>query len=165
MPKVPKVILPRIGILAFMDDEYRDQLFAYGSEVVTEPNQVILEEGVDSRTLYLVLEGIFAVTVKSPGEQMTLDSVGQGDCLGEISLFEPGAASATVTSKEKGKLWTIDSDPLQQFLQDWPLAGCAMILGINTLLSRRLRKATSVIKVGEIVPSFLSVRTRNRARA
>jgi CRP-like cAMP-binding protein len=165
MPKASKVILPRLGILAFMDDEYRDHLFAYGREIATEPEEIILSEGVDSRTLYLVLAGTFAVTVTSPGEQMTLDSVGPGDCLGEISLFEPGAASATVTSKEKGKLWAIDSDPLQQFLQDWPLAGCAMVLGINTLLSRRLRKATSVIKVGEIVPSFLSVRTRNRARA
>jgi CRP/FNR family cyclic AMP-dependent transcriptional regulator len=158
------VILPRIGILAFMDDEYREHLAAHGHEVATEPQQILLRQGVESRTLYVVLSGAFIIAVGQPGDELTLDTVGEGDCLGEISLFEPGAASATVTSSGKGRLWAIDSEALQQFLQAWPLAGCALVLGINTLLSRRLRKATSVIKVGEIVPSFLSVRTRNRPR-
>lgn len=158
-------LLPRIGILAFMDDEFRGHLVKYGYDVVTEPKQVVLKEGVSSRTLYIVVAGTFAVTVGQPGDESPLDSVGAGDCLGEISIFEPGAASATVTSIEKGKLWAIDSEPLQRFLQDWPLAGCALVLGIDTLLSRRLRKATSVIKVGQIVPTFLSVRSRARVRA
>jgi len=162
---MPNATLPRIGILAFMDDEYRKALLGYGYEVATEPKQVLLTEGVDSRTLYMVLAGTFVVSVKTKGGESTLDTVGTGDCLGEISLFEPGPASATATSSDKGKLWAIDSDALQRFLGDYPLAGCALVLGINTLLSRRLRKATSVIKVGHIVPSFLSVRSRHRTKA
>ncbi len=162
---MPNANLPRIGILAFMDDDYRKALAGFGRELETEPKQVLLKEGVDSRTLYMVLAGTFVVSVKVAGGESTLDTVGKGDCLGEISLFEPGPASATATSTEKGKLWAIDSEALQRFLQEWPLAGCALVLGINTLLSRRLRKATSVIKVGEIVPTFLSVRSRNRTRA
>jgi CRP-like cAMP-binding protein len=147
-----------------MDDEYRAQLATYGRATATEPKQVILREGEPSRTLYVVLEGSFIITVGAPGQDITLDSVGEGDCLGEISVFEPGLASATVTSAEAGKLWSIESAKLQQFLSDSPYAGCALVLGINTLLSRRLRKATSVIKVSEIVPSFLSVRSSSRAR-
>jgi len=162
---MPNVSLPRIGILAFMDDEYRAHLVTYGYEVAAEQKQVLLREGVESRTLYMVLAGSFVITVGKNGEDVTLDTAGEGDCLGEISVLEPGPASATVTSSGKSKLWAIDSNELQRFLQDWPLAGCALILGIDTLLSRRLRKATSVIKVGEIVPTFLSVRSRNRARA
>jgi CRP/FNR family cyclic AMP-dependent transcriptional regulator len=159
-----QVFLPRLGILTFMDDEYRSQLAAYGQEIATEPKQVILREGESSRTLYVVLAGTFLITVGAPGENVTLDSVGEGDCLGEISVFEPGMASATVTSTEAGKLWFIESGQLQQFLGEAPYAGCALVLGINTLLSRRLRKATAVIKVSEIVPSFLSVRASRRAR-
>ena len=153
-----QVILPRLGILTFMDDDYRSQLAGYGSVVATEAKQVILREGESSRTLYVVLAGTFIITVGAAGQEVTLDSVGEGDCLGEISVFEPGMASATVTSAEAGKLWSIESTALQQFLGESPYAGCALVLGINTLLSRRLRKATSVIKVSEIVPSFLSVR-------
>ncbi len=156
------VILPRLGILTFMDDEYRGQLAAYGQAVATEPNQVILREGERSRTLYVVLAGTFRITLGASGQEVTLDTVGEGDCLGEISVFEPGLASATVTSVEAGQLWSIESEPLQQFLSESPYGGCALILGINTLLSRRLRKATSVIKVSQIVPSFLSVRASRR---
>lgn len=159
-----QVILPRVGILTFMDDEYRGHLAAYGRVVATEPEQVILREGEASRTLYVVLAGDFVITAGAPGNEVRLDSVGEGDCLGEISVFEPGVASATVTSAEAGRLWSIDSESLQQFLRDWPYPGLALVLGINTLLSRRLRKATAVIKVNEIVPSFLSVRATNRAR-
>ena len=159
-----QVILPRLGILTFMDDEYREQLAAYGRVIATQEKQVILREGETSRTLYVVLAGTFIITVGGAGQEVTLDSVGEGDCLGEISVFEPGMASATVTSAEAGKLWSIESPALQQFLGESPFGGCALVLGINTLLSRRLRKATSVIKVSEIVPSFLSVRS-NRSRA
>jgi len=159
-----KVILPRLGILTFMDDQSREQMAAYGQVITTAPEQVILREGEASRTLYVVLEGTYVITVGKPGQEVQLDSVGEGDCLGEISVFEPGVASASVASEDAGKLWCIESQPLQQFLKDLPFAGCALILGINTLLSRRLRKATSVIKINQIVPSFLSVRSANRAR-
>jgi CRP/FNR family cyclic AMP-dependent transcriptional regulator len=158
------VLLPRLGILAFMDDDDRAQLATYGYDVATEPKQVLLNEGAESQILYFVLAGTFSITVAAPGRDAYLDLALAGDCLGEISLFEREPASATVTSSEKGRLWAIDSDSLERFLQDWPLPGCALILGINTLLSRRLRKATAVIKVGQIVPSFLSVRSRNRTR-
>jgi len=161
---MPQVILPRLGLLAFMDDESRGQLAGYGQVVSTKPQQIILREGAASGTLYIVLAGTFAITVATPGHDVPLDSVGEGDCLGEISVFEPGLASATVTSAADGRLWAIESEALQQFLGEWPYAGCALVLGINTLLSRRLRKATAVIKVGEIVPSFLSVRSATRAR-
>ena len=159
-----QIILPRAGILTFMDDESRGQLAAYGHMVSTEPGQVILREGDASRTLYVVVAGAFVITAGIPGQEVRLDSVGEGDCLGEISVFEPGVASATVTSAEAGRLWFIESEALQQFLRDCPYAGCALVLGINTLLSRRLRKATAVIRVNEIVPSFLNVRSAGRAR-
>ena len=52
---------------------------------------------------------------------------------------------------------------LQQFLSDWPHAGCAAVLGINTILSRRLKRANGVIRSNQILPTFLSVRSKKRA--
>jgi len=160
-----QVILPRSGILTFMDDEMREQLTAYGSVIATTPNQIVIREGTVSKTLYVVVAGTFIITTGQPGQEIRLDTVSVGDCLGEISVFEPGLTSATVTSAEAGQLWCLDTENLQDFLRDWPYAGCALVLGINTLLSRRLRKATSVIKLNQIVPSFLSVRAKKRAGA
>ena len=64
-----QVILPRLGILTFMDDEYRGQLATFGRIVATEEKQVILREGEPSRTLYVVLAGSFIITGGRPGRR------------------------------------------------------------------------------------------------
>lgn len=160
---MPEHILPRTGILAFMDDDAREQFAAYGSLVATTPGQVILQEGQANLNLYIVLKGSFGVVTEATGRPVPLDTVGPGDCLGEVAVFQPGVVSATVTSIEAGQLWAIDVEHLQQFLLDWPHYGCAAVLGINTILSRRLKRANAVIRSNEIVPDFLSVRSRKRA--
>ena len=156
-------ILPRSGILAFMDDESREQFASYGSVEQTAPGQVIINEGDANMNLYIILGGTFKITTKATGQEVPLAVVGAGDCLGEIAVFEPGTASATVTCDEAGQLWHINAQNLQQFLIDWPHAGCAAVLGINTILSRRLKRANAVIRSHQILPTFLSVRTRKRA--
>jgi CRP/FNR family cyclic AMP-dependent transcriptional regulator len=158
-----QVSLLRTGILAFMDDEARGQLAPYGKIVSTTPGQVIIREGEAGAGLFIVLSGIFEITTKQSGQDVYLDTLADGDCVGEVAVFEPGVASATVTGKDHGRLWRIEEETLQQYLFNWPYAGCALVLGINTLLSRRLRRATDVIKANEIVPVFLSVRSRKRA--
>jgi hypothetical protein len=54
----------------------------------------------------------------------------------------------------------LDAGAFQDFLLAWPGDGCAAILGINILLSRRLKRANALIRSNEIVPSFLSVRSQ-----
>lgn len=154
-----QILLLRVGILAFMDDEAREHLAPYGKIVATKPGQVIIREGEAGAGFFIVLSGNFDITT---AQEVFLDTLAEGDCVGEVAVFEPGVASATVTSKDAGRLWHIEEEALQQYLLDWPHAGCALVLGIDTLLSRRLRRATDVIKANEIVPVFLSVRSRKR---
>ncbi|MDB4793628.1 cyclic nucleotide-binding domain-containing protein [Methylacidiphilales bacterium] len=159
---MPQFIFPRIGILAFMDDESRELLNGYGSFLPTHAGQVIIQEGAPQTSLYIVMTGQYNVTVYAADRDIFLDTVEEGDCFGEVSIFQPGPASATVTSLHTGQLWYMGVENLQQYLYDWPYAGCALILGINTILSRRLKRANGVIKTNEIVPSFLSVRAKKR---
>jgi CRP/FNR family transcriptional regulator, cyclic AMP receptor protein len=156
------VTLPRSGILAFMDDDARRQFATYGTQVSAKPGQVLIREGEVNRTLYIVLSGTFNITTEASGTQVHLDTVGTGDCLGEVAIFNPDRASATATSLQEGRLWSIEAEALQEFLLDWPSSGCAAILGINIMLSRRLKRANTVIRSSEIVPSFLSVRAQKR---
>ena len=160
-----QVILPRSGILAFMDDDARQRFASYGSVISTIPGQVIIREGEDNTFLYVVLKGIFNVTTMVEGKTVLLDSVCEGDCLGEVAIFHPNNASATVTSLAAGQLWIINAGALQEFLLAWPNDGCAAILGINIILSRRLKKANNVIRANEIVQSFLSVRSQKHVLA
>ena len=157
-----QAILSRTGILAFMDDESREQLARYGRRLSTIPGQVVIREGEENGFLFIVLSGTFNVTTRVKGNEVHLDTVGKGDCLGEVAIFHPDRASATVTSLDAGELWSIYVDPLQEFLLDRPSGGCAAILGINIILSRRLKRANAVIRSNEILPCFLSVRSQRR---
>jgi len=155
-------ILPRSGILAFMDDEARERFGTYGQVIATTPGQVIIREGEANLNLYVVLGGTYKVSTAATGQEVHLDDVGPGDCLGEVAVFQPGVTSATVICSQPGQLWFIDVSHLQQFLIDWPHSGCAAVLGINTLLSRRLKRANAVIRSHQILPTFLSVRNKKR---
>ncbi len=156
-------ILPRSGILAFMDDHAREQFGSYGSVITTTAGQVIAREGEINHHLSVVLAGTFNITSEVSGHEVHLDTVGVGDCLGEVAIFNPDRASATVKSLTHGQLWTIDAAALQDFLYEWPEYGCAALLGIDIILSRRLRRTSEIIRQNEIVPGFLSVRAKKRA--
>ena len=157
------IILPRTGILSFMDDESRETFASYGSLLSTTAGQVIIREGEPNLLLYIILSGSFNISTQATNRDVHLDVVGPGDCLGEVAVFQPGVASATVISTEAGRLWCIDVEHLQQFLLEWPHPGCAAVLGINTILSRRLKRANAVLRSNAILPSFLSVRFKKRA--
>lgn len=160
-----QVILPRSGILSFMDDDSRLRFASYGSVVSTSPGQVLIREGEANTQLYVVLSGTFNITTEALDNPVHLDTVGVGDCLGEVAIFHPDRASATVTSLQAGQLWSIGVEALQQFLYDWPNYGSAAMLGINVILSRRLKRANAVIQRNEILPAFLSVRSQKRTGA
>jgi CRP-like cAMP-binding protein len=153
-------VLPRAGILAFLDDDARERMATYGRVIETKPEQVLIAEGDPQTSLYIVLKGIFNVSMCAKGKPVHLDTVCEGDCLGEIAIFHPNNASATVHSLVEGQLWVIDAEALQKFLLECPSEGCAAVLGINIILSRRLKRANGLIRANEIVPSFLSVRSQ-----
>jgi len=162
---MPDFILPRTGILSFLDDEARERLSEYGEAEMTTAGQAVLREGEANLNLYVVLSGTYKVSTSATGQEVHLDDVGPGDCLGEVAVFQPGITSATVVCTQAGQLWHIDVSNLQQFLIDWPHSGCATVLGINTLLSRRLKRANAVIRSHQILPTFLSVRNKKRETA
>ena len=76
-------------------------------------------------SLYIVLTGIYNVSTQAKGKPVHLDTVCEGDCLGEVAIFHPNNASATVTGLMSGKLWVINATALQEFLLAWPSDGCA----------------------------------------
>jgi CRP-like cAMP-binding protein len=154
--------LSRAGVLTFMDDDARRAFTSYGNVVIAVAGQELIREGDVNTRLYIVLSGSYHVTTVSNGSEVMLDTVSIGDCVGEVAIFNPDRASATVRCKQEGLLWSIDVESLQKFLYEWPNYGCAALLGINIMLSRRLKRANHLIRCHEIVPAFLSVRAQKR---
>lgn len=156
------IVLPRQGPLVYLDEEALAILSGYGVHHTFPKDSLIIRQNEQQLNLYIVISGRLEVftNVGLSTREIRLAELGSGDCFGEVAIFEPGTASATVRALEDSLLWYLDVDSLQIFLQQYPHAGCGLILGINTVLSQRLQQANKLIKSSQIVPGFLSVRSR-----
>lgn len=152
--------LPRSGPLVYLDEEALSVLSGFGVCHIFPKGTVIIRQDERQLNLYIVLSGALEVITTVNHREVRLATLGVGDCFGEVAIFEPGTASATVRATEDSQLWYLDVENLQTFLQQYPHAGCGLILGVNTILSQRLQQANKLIKTSQIVPGFLSVRSR-----
>jgi CRP-like cAMP-binding protein len=150
--------LQAIGILSYMTPDNLEALKFHGVFGEYGVGETIMEQDSQQHNLYFVISGRMEVFLTKAGAQVKLGEVGPGDCLGELSVFEPGLASATVKVVETAVLWSLDIRALQQFFMNAPAGGGQLMLGICQLLSKRLRAANNQILQMQVIPSHLSVR-------
>jgi CRP/FNR family transcriptional regulator, cyclic AMP receptor protein len=157
------IVLPRRGPLAYLEEEVLALLSGYGVSHLFAKDSVIIRQDERQINLYIVISGRLEVFAPAEGRDIPLAQLEPGDCIGEVAIFEPGDASASVRALEDSRLWYLDAGNLQSFLAQYPHAGCGLLLGINAILSQRLQQANKQIKSSQIVPGFLSVRARRAA--
>lgn len=151
-------------VLAFLDEESVAALENYGTTRNFQPGEVFIKEGQEQTSFYIIVSGSLEVVASVSGQQIKLSDLQAGDCFGEVAIFQPGVASASVQSLSEGTLWHQDANQLQGFLEAFPFPGSALLLGINLVLSERVTHANGIIKTSSIAPSFLSVRGRFKSR-
>jgi len=89
----------------------------------------------------VVISGKLQVHAKQDdGSEILLAQIGPGETLGEISLFNPGPAAATVTALEFSQLWRIADDDLIHFMEENPGAGNVLLRTLASILAQRLRQ-------------------------
>ena len=97
-----------------------DKAFAIRREHF-EPNEVIFREGDRGDWLYVVVEGEVAISRDVPGQgEVTLRTLGPGECFGEIALVSDQARSATVRSRSSVNLLAVDRDAFQALFTNLP---------------------------------------------
>jgi CRP-like cAMP-binding protein len=153
-------ILKKEGILANMEDEWLLTLSNYGEAQVFQPFEVLIHQGDMNDRLFIILDGMLEVFLKPSDTEIKLAEITRGECFGEISIFEPAPASATVRAVTLGHVWSMNVDLLQQFMDHHPLEGCTLLLGVNQQLSHRLRAVNETIRKHRLPPSFVSIRNR-----
>jgi len=130
--------LPPVGFLAEVADEDRRLMSSYGEFLSAREGREIIKEGQPQDSLYLVIGGLLHVTRDAGGPRTLLARVGAGETIGEISLFEPGNATATVIAREFTQIWKIGRTDLNDFVNAYPAAGFILMAEIARLLSKRL---------------------------
>ncbi len=146
--------LPAKGIIEPLGDDDRQILSSYGEFKPVQDRQILIEEGHTQNSLYFVISGTLHATTQRSGRQVLLGKIGPGETIGEINIFHPGLASATVTAVEFSQVWRIDRQSLEDFMNVSPMPASHLLIGIASTLSKRLRETNEkVAMMGQILHS------------
>ncbi len=127
--------LPAVSWVTNLKPDDRDLLSSYGEFIPAHPGTPLISQGDTQDNLYVVVSG--SLEVSRDGQAIA--TVTEGEALGEVCLFDPGTASATVTPTIFSQLWRINRDELLSFINDNPGAGNQLLFALATTLATRLR--------------------------
>ncbi len=123
-----------------MDQDDRRLLSDYGEFFPVQEGQHVIVEGEEQNALYYVISGLLEITIRREGADHKLGRVGAGESLGEVNLFDPDLASASVVAGEFTQVWRCTRQDLESFLSSYHEAGSRLLIGIVTNMSQRLRQ-------------------------
>ncbi len=127
------------------------------------PNStVLIEQGVASETVYIVLEGELVVEQGSPRREIA--RLGGGEMAGEMSFVDARPPSATVTAVSDVVVCAIPTNTLAKELQKNLAFAARFYKAVATFLSDRLRKATDPDHDDELDDNVLDTVDRAGAR-
>jgi CRP/FNR family cyclic AMP-dependent transcriptional regulator len=141
--------LPNIGIVAEMEEDDRRLLGSYGEFLPAHKDTVVIKQGEPQNSLFLIISGLLHVHAETDDRSILLGALKAGDMLGEVNIFDPGEASATVSAVEFSQIWRIDRQMLEDFLNDYPSEGELLLIQICTQLSKRLRATNQKVAAAQ----------------
>lgn len=125
-----------------LDDEAAQALSGTMTETRLRRGEVLFSEGDSGDRLYIVTSGKVKLgRSSSDGRENLLAILGPGQMFGELSLFDPGPRSATVTAVTDCVMQSLSHDELGSWLDGRP----EVARGLLTQLAGRLRRANDVV--------------------
>lgn len=141
--------LPTIGFLSDVSPEYRSFLACFGRFIRPKNGDVLIMEGARQDSLYVILAGTLHIISAAADRQVLLATLGEGDSIGEINLFDPATASATAIFRENSFVWSLSRQELDDFLEADPAAGVSVLRGLLRQVSKRIRSMNEKLATSE----------------
>ena len=135
-------VLRQTPLFAGLDDEAAAALSSSMAEHRMRRGEVLFHEGDSGDRLYVVTEGKVKLgRTSADGRENLLAILGPGQMFGELSLFDPGPRSATVTAVTDCTLQSLGQDELGRWLNGRP----EVARGLLAQLAGRLRRTNDVV--------------------
>lgn len=103
------------------------------------PGKKIVQEGESVEALYIVVKGVVEVRRSQGKGEVLLGKIPEGSFFGEINLFDPGLATASVYAKDNVSLASIAYPNLKSYFHDYPAGGLKIVSAMMSEACRRLR--------------------------
>jgi len=155
--------LPNQGILSGLSEESLTNLAPFGHYEKYPAGTHVIRETQKLDRFYIVVSGKLIVSALACGKQITLSVAEPGECLGEVSLLEPGPATASVRVEEDAVLWSMNIDDLRSYLSEHSGGGGSLLMGMASCLAKRLRQANQLIGKHHVPPVETLPEGRDRA--
>ncbi len=136
--------LKSIPLFSKLNLEDLQALHRLAAEVTFAPGHRVIEEGRDPPGLIVLLDGTVDVVAIDGVKVRYLNSLGQGDYLGEISLLSGGLTSARVVASTEVRALTITPPQFNGFLQTHPRAALCIYRLFAQSLGERVRALSAV---------------------
>lgn len=101
-----------------------------------ESGELLIKEGKEERTMYILKKGRVRVFKTYLGKRLTLGVLGPGEVFGELSFFDGKERIASVEALEMGQAIKVDAQKVKKDLESMP----AWMKGIFKTVVTRLRE-------------------------
>jgi len=129
-------LIAEVPFFEFLDEQEREALAKQLERVQFPAGTVLFEYGDPGDSLYIIRKGLVEVyTRDDTGTRIVLETAGEGQIFGEISLLDGGPRTASVRVIEELDALRLDRPDLELFLRQQPHAALDML----TAMGRRLR--------------------------
>jgi small-conductance mechanosensitive channel len=126
-------LLSHVAIFQPLDAAERRQLAAgLQAHHVSRGTQVI-EQGSEGRSLFIVREGVFSVSLREGESERIVAQLHPGDFVGEASLLTGAPRNASVTALSDGSVYEVDKRHLEPLLRERP----ALVNSLGQVLEER----------------------------
>jgi CRP-like cAMP-binding protein len=132
------------GLSVALSSSELDALLAALQTEYVAAGETLITQGTPSDALYLVWDGSLDVEFASK-RGGSLSRLGPGEVVGEVSLLDPGPATATVYSDAGCTVLVLRRVRLERLWNDHPGTAARFLAHLCRELAHRIRKTTIVL--------------------
>jgi CRP/FNR family cyclic AMP-dependent transcriptional regulator len=143
---VDRTLLAQTAIFAGLSDAVLEKILAAARILRVEAGQSVIEEGDLSVGVFVLCDGELEICKRGRnGAEFCLAIMKRGDCVGEMSLIDVQARSATVRALGAATLFVLDQAAITRLYQTDLEVYTLLMLNIAREISRRLRQADQTL--------------------
>jgi CRP-like cAMP-binding protein len=107
--------------------------------------EVLVRDGADTESFYLVWEGRLVAYLESPDAAVELGHIGPGEWVGEVAMLDEGSATATVQAETDSKVLGMTRSEFAAFNQNHADVAGVVLKLLSHLMIARLRSADDLL--------------------
>ena len=136
-------IFDQVPLFENLGEDERDSLARRFTLRHHPKNSIIINEGDDTSSFYIILKGRVKVFLTDDnGKEIILSIQGEGEYLGEVALLDEGPRSASVTTMEDSRFAVLNRQSFIDCITENPQLSLKVMQG----LTRRLRALSENVR-------------------